>query len=159
MFQKKSALILWYGARTADSRIGARKTMIVTLARKLGSPDDSAVMTGFASGRKGTCLTFPLSRALLRRAAPNSSHPVARPCGLWSIPPVSAVPLPIQMYAPGFCSRKNAKSSAPMLGNSSRRTLISPTIEAAAAAAASVSAGAFKVGGYRRSYRSSTSAP
>jgi transposase len=31
MFQKESALALWYRARTADSRIGTRKTMIVAL--------------------------------------------------------------------------------------------------------------------------------
>src|SRR5690348_18297303 len=35
MFQKQSALALWYRARTADSRSGTRKTMIVALARKL----------------------------------------------------------------------------------------------------------------------------
>ena len=35
MFQKKSALALWYRARTGDSRSGTRKTMIVALARKL----------------------------------------------------------------------------------------------------------------------------
>jgi transposase len=35
MFQKESALTLWYRARTADSRRGTRKTMIVALARKL----------------------------------------------------------------------------------------------------------------------------
>jgi transposase len=35
MFQKESALTLWYRARTADSRSGTRKTMIVALARKL----------------------------------------------------------------------------------------------------------------------------
>ena len=31
----ESALALWYRARTADSRSGTRKTMIVALARKL----------------------------------------------------------------------------------------------------------------------------
>src|SRR5438552_6117640 len=35
LFQKESALALWYRARTADSRSGTRKTMIVALARKL----------------------------------------------------------------------------------------------------------------------------
>jgi transposase len=35
LFQKESALALWYRARTADSRLGTRKTMIVALARKL----------------------------------------------------------------------------------------------------------------------------
>ena len=35
MFQKENALALSYRARTADSRIGTRKTMIVALARKL----------------------------------------------------------------------------------------------------------------------------
>jgi len=35
MFQKDSALARWYRARTADSRSGTRKTMIVALARKL----------------------------------------------------------------------------------------------------------------------------
>ena len=35
MFQKESVLALGYRARTADSRIGTRKTMIVALARKL----------------------------------------------------------------------------------------------------------------------------
>src|SRR6266513_160565 len=35
MFQKESALALWYRARNADSRSGTRKTMIVALARKL----------------------------------------------------------------------------------------------------------------------------
>ena len=35
MFQKESALAQWYRARTADSRSGTRKTMIVALARKL----------------------------------------------------------------------------------------------------------------------------
>ena len=34
-FQKHSALAQWYRARTADSRLGTRKTMIVALARKL----------------------------------------------------------------------------------------------------------------------------
>jgi len=34
-FQKESALARWYQARTADSRSGTRKTMIVALARKL----------------------------------------------------------------------------------------------------------------------------
>lgn len=34
-FQKESALAQWYRARTADSRRGTRKTMIVALARKL----------------------------------------------------------------------------------------------------------------------------
>jgi transposase len=35
MFQKDSALALWYRARTTDSRSGTRKAMIVALARKL----------------------------------------------------------------------------------------------------------------------------
>ena len=35
LFQKESALALRYRARTADSRIGTRKTMIVAMARKL----------------------------------------------------------------------------------------------------------------------------
>src|SRR6201981_863718 len=34
-FQKQSALAQWYRFRTADSRLGTRKTMIVALARKL----------------------------------------------------------------------------------------------------------------------------
>jgi transposase len=34
-FQKQSALAQWYRARTADSRLGTRKTMIVAVARKL----------------------------------------------------------------------------------------------------------------------------
>ena len=34
-FQKDSALALWYRARTADNRMGTRKTMIIALARKL----------------------------------------------------------------------------------------------------------------------------
>src|SRR5438094_5457079 len=34
-FQKQSALAQWYRARTADRRLGKRKTMIVSLARKL----------------------------------------------------------------------------------------------------------------------------
>jgi transposase len=35
IFQKDSALAQWFRARTADARIGTRKTMIVALARKL----------------------------------------------------------------------------------------------------------------------------
>jgi transposase len=35
LFRKQIALALWYRARTADSRTGTRKTMIVALARKL----------------------------------------------------------------------------------------------------------------------------
>ena len=35
MFQKDSALVQWYRARTADARGTTRKTMIVALARKL----------------------------------------------------------------------------------------------------------------------------
>ena len=35
LFQKQSSLVQWYRARTADSRTGTRKTMIVALARKL----------------------------------------------------------------------------------------------------------------------------
>jgi transposase len=46
MFQKESALALWYRARTADSRIGTRKTMIVALARKLIIALWRFVMTG-----------------------------------------------------------------------------------------------------------------
>ena len=34
-FQKQSSLAQWYRSRTADSRLGTRKTMIVALARKL----------------------------------------------------------------------------------------------------------------------------
>src|SRR3979409_2526816 len=35
LFQKQSALAQWYRARTADSRVGTRKTVIAALARKL----------------------------------------------------------------------------------------------------------------------------
>ena len=35
LFQKQSSLVQWYRTRTADSRTGTRKTMIVALARKL----------------------------------------------------------------------------------------------------------------------------
>jgi transposase len=35
IFQKDSALAQWFRTRTADARIGTRKTMIVALARKL----------------------------------------------------------------------------------------------------------------------------
>ena len=35
MFQKDSALAQWYRARTADSRGGTRKALIIALARKL----------------------------------------------------------------------------------------------------------------------------
>jgi transposase len=35
LFQKKSALVQWFQARTADGRAGTRKTMILALARKL----------------------------------------------------------------------------------------------------------------------------
>jgi len=35
LFQKESALALWYRARTGDSRLGTRETMIFALARKL----------------------------------------------------------------------------------------------------------------------------
>jgi len=35
LFQKQSSLAQWYRARTADSRRGTRKTMVVALARKL----------------------------------------------------------------------------------------------------------------------------
>ena len=35
MFQKENTLVVWYRARTADSRSGTRKTMIVALACKL----------------------------------------------------------------------------------------------------------------------------
>ena len=33
--EQESALALWYRVRTADRRMGTRKTMIVALARKL----------------------------------------------------------------------------------------------------------------------------
>jgi transposase len=35
MFYKDSALALWYRSQTPDARLGTRKTMIVTVARKL----------------------------------------------------------------------------------------------------------------------------
>src|SRR5437868_2250551 len=35
MFQKESALVQWYRSRTADARQGARKSLIVAMARKL----------------------------------------------------------------------------------------------------------------------------
>ena len=50
-------------------------------------------------------------------------------------------------YRPGLFSRKQAKSSAAMLGNMSRLTLLSPASDAAAAAAISVSAAELIVGG------------
>jgi transposase len=34
-FQKQSALVKWFEARTADGRMATRKTMILALARKL----------------------------------------------------------------------------------------------------------------------------
>ena len=46
---------------------------------------------------------------------------------------------------PGFPLRKQAKSSAPMLGNRSRLILLSPTNDAAAVAAISVSGAALAV--------------
>src|SRR6266851_745492 len=52
---------------------------------------------------------------------------------------------------PGFPSRKQAKSSAPMLGNRSRLTSLSPTSDAVAVAAISVSGAALAVSGWRRS--------
>jgi transposase len=36
LFQKDSALALWYRARTADSRLGTRKTMIVAPCLRRG---------------------------------------------------------------------------------------------------------------------------
>jgi transposase len=35
MFQKQSALVKWFRARTADGRMATRKMMILALARKL----------------------------------------------------------------------------------------------------------------------------
>jgi transposase len=35
MFQKESALAQWYRSRTTDARQGARKSLIVAMARKL----------------------------------------------------------------------------------------------------------------------------
>jgi transposase len=35
LFQKESALVKWFQARTADGRAATRKTMILALARKL----------------------------------------------------------------------------------------------------------------------------
>jgi transposase len=58
MFQKESALTLWYRARTADSRSGTRKTMIVALARKLVIALWRFVTTG-----------QPLERVVLRPAS------------------------------------------------------------------------------------------
>jgi hypothetical protein len=46
MFQKESVLALLYRARTADSRSGTRKTMIVALARKLVIAPGKFVATG-----------------------------------------------------------------------------------------------------------------
>jgi hypothetical protein len=48
---------------------------------------------------------------------------------------------------PGFLSRKQAKSSAPMPGDRSRLTLLSPTSDAAAVAPISVSGAALTVSG------------
>ena len=48
---------------------------------------------------------------------------------------------------PGFPSKKQAKSSAPMLSNRSRLTLLLPTSDAAAVAAISVSGAALAVSG------------
>jgi hypothetical protein len=80
MFQKESALALWYRARTADSRIGTRKTMIpafarTALARKLvialwrfvttGEPLEGVVLpSSVLKGLAGT--SIPLST--IRRA-------------------------------------------------------------------------------------------
>jgi transposase len=50
MFQKESARVLWYRARTGDSRIGTPKTMIVALARKLVMALSRFVTTSEATG-------------------------------------------------------------------------------------------------------------
>jgi hypothetical protein len=64
MFQKESALVVWYRARTADSRIGTRKTMIVALARKLVIALWRFVATG---GRR-------LTSSVLKRRAYRNEH-------------------------------------------------------------------------------------
>ena len=46
LFQKQSALALWYLARTADRRTATLKTMIVALARKLLTALRRFVTTG-----------------------------------------------------------------------------------------------------------------
>ena len=46
LFQKQSSLVQWYRARTADSRTGTSKTMIVALARKLLIALWSFIITG-----------------------------------------------------------------------------------------------------------------
>jgi transposase len=72
MFQKESALALWYRARTADSRIGTRKTMIVALARKLVIALWRFVTTG--EPREGVVLrVYPLSAGELLGPAVESA--------------------------------------------------------------------------------------
>jgi hypothetical protein len=62
-FQKESALARWYQARTADSRIGTRKTMIVALgSHTAGSVRIPACVTGNV-GLKG--LAEPHAEAIL----------------------------------------------------------------------------------------------
>ena len=65
-FQKESALAQWYRARTADSRIGTRKTMIVALARKLLIALWRFVTTGETTG--GRRLTSSGLKGLPERA-------------------------------------------------------------------------------------------
>ena len=71
MFQKESALALWYRARTADSRIGTRKTMIVALARKLVIALWRFVTTGETTG--GRRLTSSVLKGLTGTSIPLST--------------------------------------------------------------------------------------
>src|SRR4029077_21066379 len=76
-FQNQSALAQWYRGRTADSRPGTRKTMIVALARKLlialwrfvttGETLDGVILRPAGAKTSGTSI-LPIRRSRWRSA-------------------------------------------------------------------------------------------
>jgi len=103
LFQKQSALALWYRARTADSRIGTRKTMIVALARELlialwrfvttGEPIEG-VCVRQADELSGEIISYLARRSLLASAAGAIGNP------RWREPVVDVAQMPTERMGP-----------------------------------------------------------
>ena len=149
MFQKESALALWYRARTADSRIGTRKTMIVALARKLiialwrfvtnGEPLEGVVLRpSVLKGLTGTSRplsTIRRSHWLFSMTAELRSEVAGSRIQTWHLmptermgPPPGALP-PMRMTASWSGSNDPTAYRSYAVGRQTLVTRLSPTTE------------------------------
>jgi hypothetical protein len=130
MFQERGALALWYHARTADSRIATRKTMIVALARKLIIALWRFLTTGAIGGRHLTSSVLKgrsIGLSTIRRSLESRGLMVASgTAGIGVRREKAALGKTVDAAFTGFCELANATSSLPPAPRASSRVMLHP---------------------------------